>query len=114
MVSISKTSDIILYIARLRNEDTLTLSHFAVLAYLYKSARFCSSFDIASACGLHIRQLQLTNDSSVIGVLIKKGLVSVIENKGTIKNHYSLTVLGRQVLENECLSVRDYLNDLLF
>lgn len=113
MVSISKTSDLILHVARLRDNEALTLSHFAVLAYLYKSARFCTSLEIASGCGLHIRQFQLTNKSSLLAVLIKKGLVLVVEHSGTIKNHYSLTSLGRQVLENECLSIRDYLCELL-
>ena len=113
MISHKKTFDIILFIARMRGGDSLTLSHFAVLAYLYENARFCTSFEIASGCGLHIRQFQLTNKDSVIGVLISKGLVSVIENKGTIKNFYSLTVSGRQVLESECLEVREFINSLL-
>ncbi len=62
---------------------------------------------------MHIRQFQLTNKGSLIAVLVSKGLVLVESNKGSERIYYSLTSLGRRVLENECLSVRDYINDLL-
>lgn len=111
-ISISKTSDIIIEVLRLSSSE-LNVSHIALLAYLNKSRRFCSAVELASGCGLNIRQLERTTYGTVIEVLERKGLVSVVPCTGTVKNFYAITQLGISELENICLPVRDFLVDLL-
>lgn len=111
-ISISKTSDIIIEVLRLSSCE-LNVSHIALLGYLRKSSRFCSASELAVGCGLNIRQLERTTYGTVIEVLERKGLVSVVPSAGVVKNFYQITALGVSELDKICLPVRAFLVDLL-
>jgi len=91
MVTIKQANRIILHVARNRNKTDLCLSHFAVLAYLYESIRFCTVPELCSACGLSYHQTVASNKGSVLDILIKKRFIRVVEHKESVKN----TILSR-------------------
>ena len=113
MVTTKQVHQIILHVARSRAKDSLSLSHFAVLAFLYGSARYCTILEMCSACSLSYHQTVLSNKGSVLDMLLKRGLIKIVDTEG-VRSHYYITQLGRETLDFEALAVRDYLNTSVF
>lgn len=112
-ITLLKASDLIVRIVKAHNDSGLSPSQLALLAYLYKSPRLCSSTELAIGCGLNRRQVETYLSGSCIDTLIKKGYISVIEQKSGVRHYYNITPAGRSVIESEALLIRDYLKELV-